>query len=142
MLLSVSEVPWPLMFKINWNILYNFTMILGWYVSEVSVRIKNGFGSKSYTSTNLKVTHIFSPILPDPMEYGWTLTKIINLYHLITAKNPPVPDAVIELSLCLCKIECTHTRCICKKNNLLCTEMCLRINCSNGKRIEEKIDSN
>ena len=142
MLFSVSEVPWPLMFKINWNMLYNFAMILGWYVFEVSVWIKNTLGSRSYTSTNLKVKYIFSPILPDPMEYGWTLTKIINLYHLIMAKNPPVPDPVTELSLCLCKIECTHTRCICKKNNLLCTEMCLCVNCSNGKRIEEKIDSN
>ena len=79
--------------------------------------------------------------LETPQEYGWTLNKITNLYHPIMTKNPPVPDTVVELSLCRWKTGCTQT-CICKKNNLLCTETCLCVNCSNEKSDEEKSDSN
>ena len=57
-------------------------------------------------------------------------------------KNPPVSDTVVELSLCRDKTGCTHRRSLCKKNDLLCTEMCLCVNCSNEKSHKEKIDSN
>ena len=95
-----------------------------------------------YTALTWKSVHISSPILAGPQKNGWRLNKITNLYHPIMTKNPPVPDTVVELSLCRCKTGCTQRRCICKKNNLLCTEMCLCVNFSNDKSDEEKIDSN
>ena len=60
-----------------------------------------------YTALTRKSAHIYSPILPDPLEHGWTLNKITNLYHPIMTKNPPVPGTVDELSLCRCKSGCT-----------------------------------
>ena len=96
-----------------------------------------------YTALTWKSAHISSPILPDPKEYGWSLNEITNLYRPIMTKNPPVSDTVVELSLCRCKTGCTHRRSICKKkNDLLCTKMCLCVNCSNEKSRKEKIDSN
>ena len=44
---------------------------------------------------------------------------------------PPVPEAVIEMSLSKCKIVCSTTRCKCKKNSMVCTEMCLCYGCEN-----------
>ena len=76
-----------------------------------------------YTALTRKSAHISSPILPGPQEYGWTLNKIANFYHPLMTKNLPVPGTVVELSLCRCKTGCTQRICICKKNNLLCTEI-------------------
>ena len=36
----------------------------------------------------------------------------------------PGHTGLIELSMCSCKTGCSSGRCTCKKNNLLCTEMC------------------
>ena len=55
-------------------------------------------------------------------------------------KNLPVSDNVLELSLCRCKTGCTQRRCKFKKNNLLCTEMCLCVSCSSEKSGKEKMD--
>ena len=56
-------------------------------------------------------------------------------------KNLPVSDNVFDLSLYCCKTGCTQRRCICKKNSLLCTEMCLCVNCSNKKSDKEKSET-
>ena len=95
-----------------------------------------------YTAITWKSTHISSPILSDPKEYGWTLNEITNLCHLIMTKNPPVSDTVVELCLYRDKTGSTYRRSICKKNDLLCTEMCLCVNGSNEKTHKEIIDSN
>ena len=94
---------------------------------------------RAHTALTWKSGHISSPILPNPQEYGWKLIKITNLYHPIMTITPPVSDVVAELGLCRCKTGCTQRRCICKKNNLLCTEMCLCVNCSDEKSDEEKL---
>ena len=116
------------------------------YKSDKLSPTKMALGQKvlraHYTALTWKSAHMSSPILPGLQEYGWTLNKITNLYHPIMTKSSPVPDTVVELSLSRCKTGCTQRRYICKKNDLLCTEMCLCVNCSNEKSDEEKIDSN
>lgn len=76
-----------------------------------------------YTALSWKSAHIPSPILPDRQEYVCTVNKIRNLYHPMITKNLPVSDTVVELRLCRCKTACTQRKCICKKNNVFCTEM-------------------
>ena len=66
-----------------------------------------------YTVLTWKSIRISSPILPEPQEYSWTLNQIKYLYHLIMTKNLPVPNIVVEISLCRCKTGCTQRRCIC-----------------------------
>ena len=43
----------------------------------------------------------------------------------------PAPEAAIEMSLCKCKTGCSNMRCKCKKNSLVCTEMCQCTGCEN-----------
>ena len=47
----------------------------------------------------------------------------------------PAPTGLIELSMCSCKSPCQTDRCMCRKNKLLCTEMCKCVdtckNCDN-----------
>ena len=57
-------------------------------------------------------------------------------------KNLPVTKTVVELSLCQCKTVCAQRRCVCKKNNLLCTEMCLCVyHCVKGDSVSLRIQS-
>ena len=106
---------------------YNFTTVKHQHESGKLPTTKMAFDQRvlqaHYTALTWKSAHIPSPILPDPQEYGWTLNKITNLCHPIMTKNLPVSDTVVERSLCRCKTGCTQRRCICKKNNLLCTEI-------------------
>ena len=43
----------------------------------------------------------------------------------------PAPDSIIELSMCKCTTGCSSFRCKCRKNGLLCMEMCLCADCHN-----------
>ena len=43
----------------------------------------------------------------------------------------PAPLALIELSLCSCKTNCYSNRCKCRKNRLICTDMCKCVGCEN-----------
>jgi len=36
----------------------------------------------------------------------------------------PAPTGLIELSMCSCKSNCSNDRCTCRRNKLVCTEMC------------------
>ena len=60
--------------------------------------------------------------LSDPCGFGWALDNG-NLFPIMT-NDLPAPTGLIELSLCSCKTGCSSGRFTCKKNNLLCTEMC------------------
>ena len=45
--------------------------------------------------------------------------------------NLPAPMALLELSMCGCKTNCTSNRCKYLKNNLICIDMCKCENCQN-----------
>ena len=47
----------------------------------------------------------------------------------------PAPKVTIEMSLCRCeKSDCNSRRCVCRKNGLVCTEMCGCIGCKNDRK--------
>ena len=54
---------------------------------------------------------------------------------------PPVSEQVIEVSSCKCKTGCNMMRCKCKKNNMVCTEMYLCVECQNDDE-EEGVNNN
>ena len=78
-----------------------------------------------YTSLVWKSAHLPSPVLPDPKEFGWTWNSSEKSYESIMTKKLAAPASVIELCMCKCKTSCTSLRCMCKKDSMLCTEMCL-----------------
>ena len=53
------------------------------------------------------------------------------------ANEKPVSVSVVELAFCRCKHGCETKRCTCKKNNLICSEMCFCQHCENQPRPPE-----
>ena len=51
-------------------------------------------------------------------------------------KPPPAPVSIAELCLCKYRSGCNTLRCNCKKNNLVCTEMCICDGCENDMAAE------
>ena len=91
-----------------------------------------------YTALQWKSSHLASPYLPDPTEFGWYWESNAKTYEPTMTTLPPAPESVIDLSMCHCKTKCTTLRCKCKKNALVCSEMCLCIDCMNTNEIEDK----
>ena len=54
----------------------------------------------------------------------------------------PAPVSVVELSFCRCKHGCDTKRCTCKKNNLICSEMCFCQDCENQPIFSEELSLN
>ena len=94
-----------------------------------------------YTSSVLKSAHLPSLVLPDSKEFGLRWNSSEKPYESIVTKNLPAPESVIELCICKCKTGCTSLRCMCKKNSMLCTEMCLCVDCCNGENDNDNVDS-
>ena len=42
---------------------------------------------------------------------------------------PPALKSISSLSLCRCKTKCESLQCVCRKNGLICSEMCFCENC-------------
>ena len=76
--------------------------------------------------------------LPDPRGFGWELDNG-NLVPIMT-DDLPAPTGLIELSTCTCKTGCSSGRCTCKKNNLLCTEICKSSDAFENSDCNEKED--
>ena len=68
--------------------------------------------------------------LPPPESYGWELNN--RSLDPIMTDNLPAPIALIELSVCSCKGDCSNKRCKCLKNELVCTDMCKCNGCTNN----------
>ena len=63
------------------------------------------------------------PEIPVPTEYGWK--EINDELLLVSSKEKPAPDAILQLVKCGCKKRsCMSSLCSCVKNNLVCTGMC------------------
>ena len=84
-----------------------------------------------YTCLQWKSSHIPSPQLPNPNDFGWNWNQDEKIYEPLMTTNHPAPDSITERSVCRCKTGCKSGRCQCHKNNLLCSEMCLCENCTN-----------
>ena len=76
--------------------------------------------------------------LPDPSGFGWESVNG-NLVPTMT-DAVPAPTGLIEFSMCSCKTGCSSGRCTCKKNNLLCTEMCKCSDACENSNCNEKED--
>ena len=74
--------------------------------------------------------------LPDLCRFGWELDNT-NLVPIMTG-GLAAPTGLIELSMCSCKTGCSSGRCTCKKNNLLCTEMCKSSDACENSNCNEK----
>ena len=54
-----------------------------------------------------------------------------GVYEGRTTDLFPAPEATIAMTVCECKSGCKTGRCKCKKNKLVCTEMCICVECEN-----------
>ena len=83
----------------------------------------------------LKRSHLSKQNLPSPEGYGWELNG--TCLDPIMTDNLPAPLALIELSVCSCKGDCSTRRCKCFKNALVCTDMCKCQECKNNDTFED-----
>ena len=90
-----------------------------------------------------KTADVPNPSIGTPNDYGW-VTSADGYMPKVTSLDP-APKAVLSLINCACtKSQCSTNRCSCKRNNMLCTELCrCRVegtNCQNGELPEHLID--
>ena len=74
-----------------------------------------------YVALVLKRSHLPLQNLPPPEDFGWE--KIDGKLVPIMTDCLSTPMALIELSVCCCKLNCKTNRCKCKKNNLTSTDI-------------------
>ena len=77
--------------------------------------------------------------LPSQEGFGWESTE--DSLQPIMTDNLPAPVALIDLSMCGCKTDCTNNRCKCHKNGLPCTDMCKCVKCKNDGSENNDSDS-
>ena len=74
---------------------------------------------------------VLHPTTPDPLTLGWR-TESDRLLPVLS-KEPPAPDAVLQLVRCNCGSSSSRVqsssktcscRCSCRSNSLVCTELC------------------
>lgn len=91
-----------------------------------------------FVSMVLKRSHLPEQRLPSPEAYGWE-REGDTLVPIMTG-NLPAPLALIELSVCKCKSNCSTKRCKCFKNDLVCTDMCKCSSCENDGNRDDADD--
>ena len=85
-----------------------------------------------FTTLQCKSSHIASPNLPDPCDFGWKWDDAHKVYRPILTTNLPALESIIDLDSCKCKTGCNSGRCRCHKNSLVCSEISLCQNCQNS----------
>ena len=76
-----------------------------------------------------------NPELPDPYSFGWQ--DVDGIVQPVLTDEHPAPEASIEMCMCKCnKTRCSTNYCICLKNDLVCTEMCLYKQCENDGQMD------
>ena len=68
-----------------------------------------------------------APSYLNPEEYSWEYDTNSNSYEAVMTNQLAVPKHIVELCICKCKMGCESLWCSCKKNNLVCTEMCIYV---------------
>ena len=72
-----------------------------------------------------------APLYLNPEENGWECNTNNNSYEAVMTDQLPAPKHIVELRICKYKQGYESLRCSYKKNNLVCTMMCMRNNCKN-----------
>ena len=80
-----------------------------------------------------------SPPYLKPEDYGWNNDTANKPYEAIMTNQLPAPKQIVELCVCKRQSGFNMLRCSCRKNNLVCTEMCICSDCSNY--MKNKLDS-
>ena len=82
------------------------------------------FKYKVFRSHFVTMVRAHLPIqnLPPTINYGWE--NVDSSLNPILTHDLPAPLALIELSVCACKSDCSTNRCKCRKNGFVCTDMC------------------
>ena len=93
-----------------------------------------------YITIVLRRSHLALQHLPMAVNYGWMPKESGNLIPIMT-DDLPTPIALIELSSCSCKSQCSSNRCRCRKNGFSCTDMCKCIECHNVTDLDEIDDA-
>ena len=88
-----------------------------------------------YTAFQWKLSHVPSPLLPDPNDFGWKWNSSNSLYEAVTTTLAPAPDSIIHLTVCNCKTSCISLRCKCRKIGLNCSELCHVMNARMMKKM-------
>ena len=86
----------------------------------------------------LRRAHLPIQNLPPATNYGWE--SVHSSFVPILTENLPAPLALIELSVCSCKSDCTKKRCRCHKNDFVCTDICKCSQCKNTEDSEDFLE--
>ena len=78
----------------------------------------------NYTVMQWKSSHLAKTTLGSPSQYGWVWNDKNGVYDPVTAELSPVPESIVELSMCKCTTGCFTQRCKCKKNGFVYSELC------------------
>ena len=77
-----------------------------------------------------------APLYLNPEEHGWEYNTSNNSYEAVMTNQLAAPKHNAELCICKSKTGCESLQCSCKKNNLVCTEMCMCNDCKNCRNDE------
>ena len=69
------------------------------------------------------------PILPPITNYAWE--EVDGKIKPLICYKAPVPQTLLELRKCNCKMGCKSNICGCVRNKLQCTDLCLCNDCLN-----------
>ena len=71
-----------------------------------------------YTALQWKSSHLPSPLLPDPGDYGWKWDSSSSPYEAVTTTLSLASETIIHLIVCNCETSCATVRCKCRKSGL------------------------
>ena len=87
---------------------------------------------RSHLACNTWKKSLFpAPSYLNPEEHDWEYNPNNNSYEAVMTKQLAAPKHIVELCICKRKTGCESLRCSCKKNNVVCTEMCMCNDCKN-----------
>ena len=106
-------------------------------LSPTLTALKGKVSRAHYITLQWKSSHINSPSLLDPNDYGWLFNEKDQVFEPVMTSLAPAPESIIHLTVCNCKTNCSTNRCKCPKNVLNCSEMRGCENCENDEKDEE-----
>ena len=87
--------------------------------------------ARTLVTTIVKKADISFPQCPDPTQYGWKKLDNRDMEPVINDIEP-APTYLTELIMCHCKTDCLSRKCHCRKNDIVCTDLCKCSDCVNS----------